>query len=393
MVRTIKILFSTVMILACFQIGWAQEAETGTKTVTAEGVAAVQQGTIDIARDAAIEDAQKRAVEQAIGIMINSETQVENFQLISDNILSQTKGYITRYNVIGERQESGLLRVTITADVALGKLSDDLAAIGILMAQMNKPRTMIMIAEQNVDGDMNAWWKDTHAEADLGVVENVFMDKFTEKGFEFIDHDVAAKEIKVTAPYRVTNLSVSQAKTLGNQADAEVVIIGKAVAKVAGEISGMKSVQADLTAKAVRTDTGQVIAATTEHAAAVHITDVTAGTEALKKVAGKAADDMIGKILAKYSKEVGSTRSIAITITGLTKNQFVKFKDILRNRVRGIKDLHERSFSNGTAKISVDSKSSTQALSDQLALKDFGTFAVEVVGSTANSLELRVAPK
>jgi hypothetical protein len=390
MVRVPKFMILVLSLLAWSPIAGAQE----TKTVTAEGVAEIQQGAIDIARDAAIEDAQKRAVEQAIGIMIDSQTQVENYQLISDKILSQIKGYITRYNVIGENQESSLLRVRITAEVSLGKLSDDLSAIGVLMSQMHKPRTMIMIAEQNIGRDVNAWWMGTHGEADLSVVENAFMDKFTEKGFEFIDHEVAAKEIKVTAPYKVSNLSAVQARTLGNQADAEVVIIGKAIAKLYGDVGGgMKSVQADLSAKAVRTDTGQVIATTTVHAAAVHIAEISAGSEALKKAANQAADDMITKILAAYSKEVGGTRSIAITITGLTRNQFVKFKDVLRNQVRGIKDLHERSFSGATARISVDSKTSTQALSDELALKDFGAFAVEVVGSTANSLELKVAPK
>ncbi len=366
-----------------------------TKTVTAEGVAGIQQGAVDIARDAAVEDAQKRAVEQAIGVMIDSQTQVENYQVISDKILSQIKGYITKYNVIGENQDSGLLRVRINAEVSLGKLSDDLSAVGILMGQMHKPRTMIMIAEQNIGRQMYAWWWGVHAaETDLSVVENTFMNKFTEKGFEFIDHQVASKEIKVTGAYKVQDLSASQAKTLGQQADAEVVIIGKAVAKLYGDIGGgMKSVQADLSAKAVRIDTGQVIASATTHAAAVHITDVTAGTEALKKAANQAAEDMMNQILAVYSKEVGGTRPVAITVNGLSKTQFVKFKDVLRNQVRGIKELHERSFAGTTAKISVDSKSSAQQISDELALRDFGTFAVEVVGSTANSLELKVAPK
>jgi hypothetical protein len=390
MVRLSQFTFFVLSLLVSVHFAWAQE----TKTVAAEGVAAIQQGAVDIARDAAIEDAQKRAVEQAIGIMIDSQTQVENYQLISDKILSQIKGYITRYNVTGENQDSSLLRVRITAEVSLGKLNDDLSAIGILMSQMHKPRTMIMIAEQNVGRDVNAWWLGTQGEADMSVVENAFMDKFTEKGFEFIDHQVASKEIRVTAPYKVADLSAAQAKTLGSQADAEVVIIGKALAKVYGDIGGgMKSVQADLSVKAVRTDTGQVIATAATHGAAVHITEISAGTEALKKAANQAADDMITKILAVYSKEVGGTRPVAITITGLTKNQFVKFKDVLRNQVRGIKDLHERSFSGAMARISVDSKSGAQALSDELVLKDFGTFAVEVVGSTANSLELRVAPK
>ena len=392
MTRLVKSLCMAVLVvaaLACPVI--AQES----RTVTAEGVAAIQGDARDIARDAAIEDAQKRAVEQAIGILIDSQTQVENYQLISDKILSQTKGYIKRYNVTSETVDSGLLRVRINAEVALGQLTDDLSGIGILLGRMHKPRTIVMVAEQNIGRGVYAWWLGVHGEqTDISVVENAFMDKFTEKGFEFIDHQVASKEIKVSGAYRVEDLSVSQAKTLAAQADAEVVIIGKAVAKLDGEIGGgMRSVQADLSVRAVRIDTGQVIATATTHAAAVHISEVAAGTDALRKASNQAADEMIEKILAVYAKETGGTRSINITIIGLNKDQFAKFKDVLLNQVRGIKDLHERSFNGTTAKISVDSKNSAQALSDEILLRNFGAFSVEVMSSTANSLELMVTAK
>jgi len=152
-------------------------------------------------------------------------------------------------------------------------------------------------------------------------------------------------------------------------------------------------VQADLSLRAVRTDTGQVLATATTHAAAVHISEVTAGNDALKKAATEAAEQLTTKILAQYAKEVGGTRSVNITIDGLNKTQFVKFKDVLRNQVRGIKAVNERSFQNGVAKMSVDSKNSAQIISDELSLRDFGTFSVEVVSSTANQLELKVVPK
>ncbi len=349
---------------------------------------------MDIARDAALKDAQKRAVEQAIGILIDSQTQVENYQLISDKILSQTKGYIKRYNMIGESIDSSLLRVRINAEVSLRQLTNDLISIGILLGQMHKPRTIVMIAEQNIGQEWSAWWWGSQgARTDLGVVENTFVNIFTQKGF-VIDHATASKEFQITAAYRVQDLTASQAKTLGNQVDAEVVIVGKALSKLYGDIGGgMKSVQANLTARAVRTDTGEIIATVTTNAATIHITEETAGIEALKKVSRTAATEMMGKILAVYSREVGSTRSVNIMIKGLNKTQFVKFKDVLRHQVRGIKDLHERSFNGTTARISVDSRVSTQSLSDTLSLSDFGTFGVEVTGSTANSLELRVTPK
>jgi len=386
-------LFLVLACLVIFPAGGASAEET--KFVTAEGVAAVQQGAIDIARDAAIEDAQKRAVEQAIGIFIDSQTQVENFQLISDNILSQVKGYVKRYTLIDERVEGNILRVKINAEVSLGKLTDELSAFGILMTRMHKPRTMVLIAEQNVGGELQAWWTEQNVqESEIGVVENSFMDKFAEKGFALIDHQAAAREIKVSKAYRTPNLSTGQAKTLANQAHAEVVLVGKALAKYYGEVGGgMKSAQADLSVRAVRTDTGQVLATVTTHAAAVHISDTSAGIEALRKAANQAAEEMLTKILAVYSKEVGGTRPVSITITGLNKAQFVKFKDVLKNQVRGIRNLSERSFTGTTAEIEVDSKSSAQILSDELALRDFGTFTVEIVRSTANALELKVVLK
>jgi hypothetical protein len=389
--RTILLLILPLLIVA-----FAAYAQEESRTVTAEGVAVIQGGARDMARDAAIQDAQQRAVEQAIGILIDSQTQVENFQVISDNILSQTKGYIKRYNVTGEVPEGNLLRVTITAEVALGKLSDDLSAIGILLGQVHKPRTMLLIAEQNIGSEWIAWWwGDVHGRStDMAMTETVLMDKFIEKGFEMIDQQAASQEIKVTTAYKVESLSNQQARTLANQADAEVVIVGKALSRLQGNVGSLKSAQADLTARAIRTDNGQVIASVSTHAAAVHLSEVTAGNEALKKAATDAAEQMTTKILALYAKEVGGTRSISLTVRGFqNKTQFVRFKDVLKNQVRGIKNLHERSFANGIAKLSVDSKSSAQILSDELSLKDFGSFAVEVTGSTANSLDLMVMPK
>ena len=119
MIRFARLLVMlSLLVLAAAYTAAAQES----RTVAAEGVAMVQQGALDIARDAAVEDAQKRAVEQAIGILIDSQTQVENYQVISDKILSQTKGYIKRYSIAGEVNEGSLLRVRINAEVALGKL-------------------------------------------------------------------------------------------------------------------------------------------------------------------------------------------------------------------------------------------------------------------------------
>lgn len=61
--------------------------------ILAEGVGDTAWGKA-MGRDAAIWDALRQAVEQALGAFIQSESIVENYQLISDNIFSKTAGYI-----------------------------------------------------------------------------------------------------------------------------------------------------------------------------------------------------------------------------------------------------------------------------------------------------------
>ena len=52
------------------------------KVVQSEGTASVHEGFVDIARDRAIDDAQRRAAEKAVGVMISNETLVENFEIV-----------------------------------------------------------------------------------------------------------------------------------------------------------------------------------------------------------------------------------------------------------------------------------------------------------------------
>src|SRR5262245_58225033 len=99
-----RIIIFTVLFLSVSLFASAQE----TKTVTAEGVASVgnDPGT---AHDKAIEDALRRAVEQAVGTMVESETATQNYELLSDKIYSRSQGYVKNYDVLSENTEGNLL--------------------------------------------------------------------------------------------------------------------------------------------------------------------------------------------------------------------------------------------------------------------------------------------
>jgi hypothetical protein len=384
-----------ILALLCGGIpAFGQQAQT----ITAEGVGAVFGNDRAIARDQAIQDALRKAVEQAVGTLVSSETMVQNFQTLNDRIYTQTQGYIQKYRVLSETPGSNVHTVTIQATVAIGDLEKDLQALGFLLGQVGKPRIMILVAEQQIGRDsLNYWWGPGRgAQANLNVAENTIMDRFREKGFDIVDPQAQAGSIKVPPALQVADLSNQNAITLGKQVDAEIVIIGKALARSVGSIAGtsMKSVQANISMRAIQIDNARVLSSGNENAAAVHIDEVTGGAEAIKKASVKISDKMMDDILKNFQKRVGATTTVSLVVFGLADADDIrKFKTSVLGQVRGVEGIHERSFSENMVKMDVDVRGSAQSISQDMSRKTFPGFAVKVIRSTWNTMEIQVSPK
>jgi len=361
---------------------------------TVEGVGVIVANNTAQARDQAIQDALRLAVEQAAGTMVSSETLVQNYEVLRDQVYSQSQGYIRHYEVTNETTEGNLYRVTIQASVTMGNLKNDLAALGLLMARKSMPRVMIMVAEQNVGMHYYSyWWGVKASTVDLTISENVLMQKLTSKGFHIVDHAIASKTLSIKDPYRIETLSNDAVRSIGNLYDAEVVIYGRALAKLAGSVLGssMKSAQADISLRVVNTDTGQVIASATHHAAAVHPNEVTAGAEALKLATEAISDQLLDQVVKRWSQDLSSGGLIRLEISGISSyNHLLKFKETLQQRIRGVKGVYQRDFDAGHAILDMNVPASTQQLADELVGIDYGGFRVDVTSLTQNTISLEM---
>ena len=369
----------------------------GPANTTAEGVGVIVDNNTALARDQAIQDALRLAVEQAAGTMVSSETLVQNYEVLRDQIYSQSQGYIQGYEVIDESVEGNLYRVTIQASVATGNLKNDLAALGLLMARKNMPRIMIMVAEQNVGMHYYSyWWGVRAATSDLNITENVLMEKLAQKGFHIVDHAVASKNLEIKAPYKIESLSNDAVQSIGNLYDAEVVIYGKALAKIAGSVmnTSMKSAQADVSLRFVNTDSGQVIASSTNHAAAVHPNEVTAGSEALKVATEGIADQLLEQVVSQWSQDVSRGSLTRLQVSDIPSyKHLVKFKEMIQKRIRGVNGLYQRDYDAGSATLDVNVPLTSQKLADELATIDYGNFAIDIINIKPNSVSLKMKQK
>ena len=361
---------------------------------SAEGVGVIIDDNTAIARDQAIQDALRLVVEQAAGTMVTSETLVQNYEVMRDQIYSKSQGYIQRYEVTDESTEGNLYKVTIQAAVAEGNLKNDIMALGLLMARKNMPRVMIMVAEQNVGMHYYSyWWGVKAGTADLSVTENVLMEKLTQKGFHIVDHAMTSKTLEIKDPYKIESLNNDAVRSIGNLYDAEVVIYGKALSKLAGSVLGtsMKSAQADVSLRVVSTDTGRVIASSTHHAAAVHPNEVTAGADALKIATEAIADQLLKQIVTQWSQDVSGGSLIRLEVSNIPSySHLVKLKEMIQKRVRGVSGLYQRDFNEGTATLDVSVPATSQKLADELVMIDYGDFTIDITNITQNTVSLKL---
>lgn len=121
------------------------------QSVTAKGVSFFEPGREVLAREKAVDEAKRAAIEQAVGTAIESKTIVEDFQVVKDQIFSRTAGYLKDLKILEERKtDLGSYEVTIQAVVEIADLVTDLDRFQKVLQWQKNPRISIKI-----DPDLN----------------------------------------------------------------------------------------------------------------------------------------------------------------------------------------------------------------------------------------------
>jgi len=393
----VKKLFSRIVLLAIFRLSTmpaaAQPGSTPASTeITVVGVGTILANDLGAARDQAIEDAMRKAVQQALGTYVKSETLVENFQLVDDRILAWSAGYVKKYDILTEgKAPMDSYEVKMRATVNLSELRNDDGALAALLEREN-PRVMVMIAEQNI-GETNRFY---YFEVDLTAAETAIIDVFRNKGFEVVDQAQAKENQQRDVILSALEGNSKAAAAIAAAQHAELIVTGKAVAKVATgvkilETSGMKSCQANITARLISADDAKIIATASANAPQAHIDEVTGGTLAIQKAAKKCADELVAKITAATQQKFYNQTTVNLRVQGYQDyRELQKFAEILKYYMRGVKSVFQRSTAGGYANLDVKIIGSAQQLARELANKNLAPFKVQVTNATANRVDVKI---
>jgi hypothetical protein len=311
-----------------------------------EGISAVYFKDTGLAFERALELAFKDAVAKACGQVLHSEAKTYNMQFISEEISAKTTGLIKTHKILskGLRDNGASFYVKIKAYIYPTQIKNRLEHI---LAELGNPKMMFLIKEtiyikerKNKIRKINYGAGSTFSEISIG-------EYLTEKGCKFVDKNVVEEIAKKNQ--RVINKALkgnaSAALQLATNL-SDVVIIGNAETRDAGELSsmgidgaeGMVSAQATIKYKVIDVYTGNLIAQESAQTAQVHVQKVTAAQLALQKAAKKTLDSLIGKI-RKYYIDKPRQNEILLNLVGtdINSQELLALKSLILTTTRSKK--------------------------------------------------------
>jgi hypothetical protein len=114
----------------------AREARLAAEAVDVEGRG--------LSEEAALQDAFRNAIEAVVGVMINAETEVSNFQTVRDRIFSHAEGYVASHKVLDRFQHpDGSVGLRVRVAVTERSIHDDLVALKVLQQQLGNPKLVV----------------------------------------------------------------------------------------------------------------------------------------------------------------------------------------------------------------------------------------------------------
>lgn len=341
--------------------------------VISTGMAAIHRGVIDIARDKALDNALRNAVEEQVGILITSFSEVDNFQLKMDQILTESRGFISSYRAISEGREGDAYKVTIEATVGTGKLKDRMSAIDLIMVRKMKPRLMIVFTEP---APQNA------------VAETAMTRYFLSQGFRVIDAGAARKTGRPMPP-PTSDGDARQVVNLAQSYGAEVVILGKLdLARRTFKMGDIEITanEVTLSGRVINGDTGEIITTDSKSRRG----EVRAATE---EAARELARSLKEETLDRWSGELTNIAVVKLIVSGIyTYRDLLHLKDQLSSEVKGFRQLHQRSYVAGEVDMDIEMRGNAQGLADDLAALTVKDRKIAVVEITPNAVAARLLP-
>ena len=385
-----------IMPLICLCVGLffgnanAAQGKDATKVVEVTASGTITKDKMDEAREQAISSGLVSAVALASIDLMPMEMQVEYFEMLNRILYDQVDKFVQDYKVLTEFVADNQYRVAMQVTVRLDKVEDQLSNSGVILTQEAMPRILIFMAEQKLGDDTPTFWWGDKLVFVVPSSETAMADVLRDKDFTIIPRGNLVEPLNYDL-----DLSIEEAITIGRHLTADVVVVGVSKAEQSSNVMGgtVKSYKGSVAVKAYRTDTGGTVAIVSRTAVAAGEQAAQTGREALSNAGALTAEALAQQIIAERQKAASRVPSVEIVVigTGELKN-FVKFRKML-GTISGVSGINIKEIKPNESTITVDYIDTGDTLAEELMLKTYDSFGIDIYEVSPERLGIELIPE
>lgn len=302
-------------------------------------------------------DALRAAVENAVGVLVDSETLVENSMLIRDEIYTQSRGFVNEYTVLSREQLGDRWRVTIHAVVDTqpdSRLMNELTRLGIINVQLRNPKIAVYVPEQHLNYSIGG------AGGEVAIVKTLL-----NAGFSNVT------EVGAGLSYQnPMSMNANQLRQAAQMFGADIMIVGQSFSEGVGDVGNylpgnqrtyMEACRARVEAKMFIVRTGQIIAADGMYGSAYDNSQAIAAKKALTKAGEQMGNYFVEQITGMYTSRQG----LEVVVIGADFSKINAVQSAL-GKVNRVKNVNLASYANGRAVFRISYGGSPQTLFNEL---------------------------
>src|SRR5690606_26927259 len=219
-----------------------------TFTLRAQELTEVEAKGVGINKNDALQDALRNAVGQAAGVVLKSETRVENYMVISDAIATNIDGYVKKYTVISEIPFPDRFEVKVKAEISTSPMKADFQ---LLARSIGGVRFLVMVDPRVAKGPDAANYDYAVQRINAHLAENKY--RYIDKSrFESLRKEAMNM-------MEESDTSISYVQRLGIMADAQFIILLSDIntTTIMGAFDIPRGTKVNLVAKAYDNCTGE----------------------------------------------------------------------------------------------------------------------------------------
>ena len=391
--KFLVVTFSLFLLIITFDDVHAQKASL-TKTVEVLGTGVIKKNDIASAREQAIADGLASAIARVAADHLPLEALVRNFQRLNETLYHNTNQFIRDYKVLTEARSGDNYRVMIQVTVSIEGVLKQLSIEGMMLGKKAMPRILFVIAEQNIGDSPSEYWGGEEMALDKSVAESAMVPTMRKKGFLVMDRGDMIHNLKDVVLNCWPDFDNKEVVELGSRLTVDVVIVGKSIADIAPNTMGedIKSFKGIVAARAIKTDTGEVIGATTQTFVSVNTDEITGSNASLYEAGTIAGEELSSQIVTAWQKDTRVSTMVELIIEGTGNlSNFIKFRRML-NKIPGVNEIQTREMKADEVIITVDFEGDASTLANSMLLKTFDTFGINISKVSPNLIKIRLVP-